>query len=270
LCCQPRNRLVNRLYATVEKRYLQTVDGFIFNSRTTRQAVAKLVDGARSEIVACPAGDRLGFLTSAEAVVPRARTGGPLKLIFVGNLLPHKGLVPLIQALDRLPPQAWHLTVVGNQTMDRHYARRVLGLIARMKIGRNVDMIGPQNGEELAGRLSQSHVFVMPYSHESFGMAYLEAMAFALPVIGSSSGAVKEFVTPGKNGFLIVPGDLNTVAACLNMLHGNRQRLIEMSRAALQIFHARPKWNDTMQSIHGFLSALAASGPDRSRRVPGD
>ncbi|MBT8371591.1 MAG: glycosyltransferase, partial [Deltaproteobacteria bacterium] len=108
--------------------------------------------------------------------------------------------------------------------------------------------------------LSVSHVFIMPYSHEGFGMAHLEAMAFALPVIGSAKGAIKEFVIPGQNGFLIEPDDSKTVNACLNNFYYDRKSLIEMSHAALQTFKVRPKWNETMESIHRFLTRLAKSG----------
>jgi glycosyltransferase involved in cell wall biosynthesis len=90
-------------------------------------------------------------------------------------------------------------------------------------------------------------------------MAHLEAMAFALPVIGSSTGAVGEFVIPDKNGFLIEPGDHRTVLDCINSLHQDRQRLIKMSRAALQTFHDRPQWKDTMAAIEEFLIALSSS-----------
>ena len=99
----------------------------------------------------------------------------------------------------------------------------------------------------------------MPYSHEGFGMACLEAMAFALPVIGSAAGAVKEFITPGKNGFLIRPDDFNSIHLHINNLYQNRKILAEMSRAAFRTFLNRPKWEDTMASIHGYLTNLAKS-----------
>jgi glycosyltransferase involved in cell wall biosynthesis len=116
--------------------------------------------------------------------------------------------------------------------------------------------MGPRDGQELASLLNQSHIFIMPYSHEGFGMAYLEAMGFALPVIGSSRGAVNEFVVPEQNGFLIEPGDVKMTLACLKRLDHDRQLLIKMSHAALQTFHGQPRWNDTMEAVYRFLSDL--------------
>ena len=202
LCRQPRNSFLNRLYQAIERRYLESVDAIIFNSDTTRKTVETLVSGQRPSLVACPAGDRLGHLPSMDLIDSRTRKVGPLRLIFVGNVLPHKGLLPLIQGLSHLPHEIWHLTVVGSLTMDTRYVREIKTLIAQNNLNRQVEMTGASDGNRLANRFRQSHVFIMPYSLEGFGMAYLEAMAFGLPVMGSSDGAVKEFVIPGRNGFL--------------------------------------------------------------------
>ena len=263
LCRQPRNRLLNRIYETIEKRYLNSVDAFIFNSNTTRQTIEKLVTGRRPAIVAFPAGDRLGFLASPDRIESRAKTPGPLRLIFVGNVLPNKGLLSLLQGLAQLPFETWHLTVVGSLEMDRRHLRKLQKLIVAQNMKHQVALMGPRDGQELASLLNQSHIFIMPYSHEGFGMAYLEAMGFALPVIGSSRGAVNEFVVPEQNGFLIEPGDVKMTLACLKRLGHDRRLLIKMSRAALQRFHEHPRWNDTMEAVYRFLSGVGKFNPER-------
>jgi glycosyltransferase involved in cell wall biosynthesis len=90
-------------------------------------------------------------------------------------------------------------------------------------------------------------------------MAYLEAMAFGLPVVGSANGALREFVIPAHNGFLIESGDVESVNACIHTLHHDRQCLFKMSNAAFQTYQERPKWRDTMDSIHRFLCDLVSS-----------
>jgi glycosyltransferase involved in cell wall biosynthesis len=206
--------------------------------------------------VASPAGDRLGCPVSAAQAASRAREPGPLRLIFVGNVLPNKGLLPLIRGLWQLPPDIWHLTVVGSLEMDRRYYRKVEKLVGAKKMKRQVALVGPRDGLELASLLDRSHVFVMPYSHEGFGMAHLEAMGFGLPVIASASGAVQEFVVPQQNGFLIESRDVKMPLACLQQLHHDRQLLIKMSQAALQTFQNHPRWSDTMEAVHQFLRGL--------------
>jgi glycosyltransferase involved in cell wall biosynthesis len=259
LCRQPRNGFLNRIYQAIEKRYLKSVDAMIFNSDTTRRTVEALVGHRRPSIVACPAGDRLGHLPSIDLIGSRTREIGPLRLIYVGNVLPHKGLLPLIKGLSHLAHEIWHLTVVGSLTMNTRYVGHIKKLIAQRNLSRQIEIAGPKDGNELANLFLQSHVFVMPYSHESFGMAYLEAMAFAMPVVGSSDGAVKEFVIPNQNGFLIELDDFKSVNACVHTLHHDRQRLLKMSCAAFQTYKERPKWRDTMESLHRFLAGLAGS-----------
>ncbi len=259
LCRQPRNGLLNRIYQAIERRYLESVDAIIFNSNTTRTTVETMVNGQRPSLVAYPAGDRLGHLPSMDLIDSRTREIGPLRLIFVGNVLPHKGLLPLIKGLSHLAHEKWHLTVVGSLTMDTRYVREIERLIAQNNLSRQVEMTGPKDGNQLANLFRQSHVFVMPYSHEGFGMAHLEAMAFGLPVMGSSEGAVKEFVIPGRNGFLFKTDDFESVNASIQNLHHDRRRLRKMSHAAFRTYKNHPKWNDTMESIHRFLTGLAES-----------
>ena len=258
-CRQPRSGLLNSLYEIVERTYLKSIDAFIFNSNTSRHSVEQLIAGRRPSLVAFPAGDRLGFLASSAEAESRALSPGPLRLIFVGNVLPNKGLLPLIRGLAKLPFEIWRLTVVGSLAMNRRYIHQVEKSINAFGLKQQVALVGPKDGRELASLLAHSHVYVMPYSHEGFGMAYLEALGFALPVIASTSGAVKEFVIPGQNGFLIDPGDEKTILERIRSLHQDRQRLIKMSRNAMRTFHGRPKWKDTTAAIEGFLNEIYAS-----------
>ncbi|MEJ2730270.1 MAG: glycosyltransferase family 4 protein [Deltaproteobacteria bacterium] len=253
---QPRGRIINRLFQTIEKIYLSSVDAFIFNSETTRQSVRSLIGATGPFIVANPAGTRLGHLGSSEIVKERSFRSGPLDLVFVGNITPVKGLIPLIESVALLPPTIWRLTIVGSLALDPKYVRRVKDLIASKNVGQQVHIKGQLDGEKLINILSNSHLFVMPFSCEGFGIAPLEALGFGLPVMGPSAGAVKEFIQPGVNGFLIDATDSNALCKHIKDLHRNRQKLAQMGSAALATYHGRPSWNETMESIHHFLKTL--------------
>jgi glycosyltransferase involved in cell wall biosynthesis len=253
LSSQPRYRRINAIYRFVEKRYLISVDGLIYNSKTTRNAVEKIMGRKKPSLVAYPAGDRLGFLKSKEKVTPRARTKGPLRLLFIGNVLPNKGLHPLIDGLSDLPREIWHLTVVGSLSMDTDYVRRVESLINRKRLSGQINLIGSLAGNSLAAFLSKSQVLTMPYSHEGFGMAIMEGMAFGLPAIGSVAGGAKEIILHGQNGFLVSPGNNHSFLNHIRQLHRDRNRLAEMSGAALETFKAHPTWQETLTSIQHFL-----------------
>ena len=254
LCRQPLNRFQQVFYQAVEGRYFKSVDGFIFNSDSTRANVETLIGRPLpTAVVASPGGDRLGCLASDALIDARSRRHGPLQLIFVGNLTPNKGVLPLIAGLSRLPREIWRLALIGSLTMDQTYAKQVKARVARLGLEDRIEMPGVLDGEELAARLKASHVFVLPFSYEGFGIACLEAMAWGLPVVGSSRGAVKEFVSDGINGALIPPGDLGAFAQQVQGLHNHRTRLTDYGQEALKAYHRRPVWRDSFQKIQTFL-----------------
>jgi glycosyltransferase involved in cell wall biosynthesis len=256
LCSQPRVRVWNAAYRVIERHYLKSVDALIFNSTTTHQNVRRLLKFDCPSIIANPAGDRLGYLPASEHIKIRAYQSDHLRLLTVGNLTPNKGVYPLIEALSSLSEEIWHLTVVGSLSMHKKYVRKIKRLISARGLKKQVDLVGAKDGDELIKILSQSHVFVMPFSYEGFGMAYLEAMAFGLPTIGSTQGAVKEFVQHEHNGLLIAPNDAETLTRVISDLYRNRDLLAKLGGAALQLARGRRGWSSTMESIHSFLTNL--------------
>ena len=256
MCDEPRAAWQNSLLRRVEKRYLDGVDGFIFNSRTTRETVWRLTAGDRPHVVAPPGGDRLGPRPTPRTVALWAQDSGPLRLLFLGNLIPRKGMLPLIDALAGLPRDAWTLGVAGRLDMDRVYVGRVREALRYWGLTNRVQLLGPLKGALLVDEISRAQVLCMPYADEGFGMATLEAQGFGLPVIGSRAGATRELVTDGVDGYLVEPGDLAAVRKTLLDLHQNRPLLAKMSLAARQRFDAHPTWAATMARLASFLEDL--------------
>lgn len=259
LCRQPRGRWSNLAYRLVERGYLQTADAFIFNSAATRDQVRQLVGKTLPHCVARPAGSRLGTLSSQGLIAEKSRQGGPLELLFVGHLSPVKGLPALLAGLARIPRDMWRLTLVGDRAADRRGVRRARVLIAGHGLEQQVVFRGRLDGDELKAVYSRSHVFAMPFAHEGFGIAALEAMGFGLPVIGSSAGGVREFVRHGENGFLVAPGDHESVRRHIEALHRDRDRLFAMGTAAFTTGCAWPSWQQTLEPACMFLEKLMAS-----------
>lgn len=256
LSSQPRQNGINHFFRTVEKKYLTTVDAFIFNSQTTCGHVQHLIDERPPSIVANPGADRLGHLQAPEKIVGRARRPGPLELIFIGNITPIKGLNRLLESLIRLPPDTWRLTVVGSLQMNRRHVREIQRMISAHQIDRQVRLMGAMNGRDLVDILADSQLCVMPFSNEGFGIACLEALSYGLPVVASATGAVNEFIHDDLNGFLIPAGDIQRCANIILGLHRDRDHLVRLSQTAHQTALARPGWNDTVDAIHYFLTHL--------------
>jgi glycosyltransferase involved in cell wall biosynthesis len=257
LCRQPRRRLLNFAYGWVERHYLRTVDALLFTSRFSRDAARALIGRNRPMQVAHPGGDRLGRIASGQSIHERSHRAGSLELLFVGNLSPIKGLDLLLEGVGRLPPSMWRLTVAGSLTADPKYAGRIQHWVCARGLGSQVRFLGAVDGERLRALYAAAHVFVMPFAHEGFGIAALEAMAFGLPVIGSAAGGVPEFVRHAENGFLVAAHDQEAVRRHLDVLHHDRGRLTAMGQAALQTFSAQPTWGQSMRRGCEFLEQVA-------------
>lgn len=257
LSAQPRQAWRNRCFAAVEKAFYRSVDGCIANSATTMSHLARWGMARRPFLVATPGGDRLGHALSRQRVVHRAMAPGPLALLFLGNVLPGKGLLPLIDALAGIPDVQWRLSVAGSLTMDPDHVREVRADIRRRGIHRRVRLLGALTGEDLVRQLARSHLLVMPFSHEGFGMAFIEGMAFGLPAVASSRGAARETVTTGVNGFLVPPEHPGAAAAAVERLAADRHALARMALSALDTFHRHAPWSATFGSIEGFLLKVA-------------
>ncbi len=249
----------NRLYRAVERRYLQGVDGFIFNSRTTREEVVKALGGRAPDrqVVAYPAADHRQPEIEEAEIAARACEPGPLRVLFAGNLIPRKGVHTLLEAAGRLPEGRVALTIAGSPQADRAYARRLQAQAEGL--GGRVRFLGRVEDSALRALMRESHVLAAPSSYEGFGIVYLEGMGFGLPAVGGAAGAAGELITPGENGFLVPPGEAGPLAGRLAELAADRPRLARMGRAARRRYLAHPTWEQSAAQAREFLlSCLTA------------
>jgi glycosyltransferase involved in cell wall biosynthesis len=254
---QPRRPWLNLAYRRIERAYLETTDGLLFASRFTRDAARELIGTDRPMLVAPPGGNRLGRIASERTIYERSHRSGPLDILFAGNLSPVKGLDLLLESLSRLPHSMWRLAVAGSLTANPRHARRIGDWLSSRGLESQVRLLGVVDGQNLAALYTTSQVFAMPFAHEGFGIAALEAMAFGLPVIGSTAGGVKEFVRHAENGFLVAAGDHAAVCRHLAGLHSDRGRLAAMGARALHTFSALPTWGQSMNRVCAFLEKVA-------------
>jgi glycosyltransferase involved in cell wall biosynthesis len=246
----------NRLYRGIEKRYLLSVEAFVFNSETTRQTVESLLGKKTISVVATPGGNRLSGRPTPVEVRARAAEDGELRILFVGNLIERKGLHHLLKALHSLGGRAYRLDVVGPEDADRAYAARIRGQVRELGLEGRVHFHGGLAGAALEERFRAAQVLAVPSSYEGFGIVYLEAMGFGLPVIASSAGATDEIVRHESTGYLVPPGDEWVLARRLEALLEDRTLLSMMSLAALEAFGDHPGWEESMKKVERFLVEL--------------
>jgi glycosyltransferase involved in cell wall biosynthesis len=288
---------LKQIYAEIERRYLQSVNGFIFNSQTTASTVNELLadrqqtntnaeesdhsnsinpwmqttilspDRLKDSLIALPAGDRFDPKITDDEIEVRAYQKGPLRLVFLGNLIARKGLHTLLAAVALLPPGTAELAVIGSPATEPAYAQKMRSLVVAEQpvLASRVRFLGALEDKLVAAQLRRAHVLVVPSSYEGYGIVYLEGMSFGLPAIAGGAGAAGEIITPGQNGFLIQADDApaigslraREIAEVIAGLAVDRQRLLALSLAARRRYLAQPTWNQTAALIRNFLLGLS-------------
>jgi glycosyltransferase involved in cell wall biosynthesis len=254
-CSERRPAWQNTFYSWMEEKYLRSVDGFIFNSSTTRKAVEALLKNGKPGIVAYPPTDRFGPPLSEQEITQRA-TSGQLRILFLGNVIARKGLHTLLQAISHQPP-TFRVDVVGSLTTEPQYTRRIQELIAANHLSASVFLHGSLDKEPLVEAFRAANVLVVPSSYEGFGMVYLEGMGFGLPAIGTTEGAAPEIIEHGKTGYLISPQDSRSLAGHLQSLTEDRDLLTRLSLHARERYLRQPPWNETARKVREFLHVMA-------------
>jgi glycosyltransferase involved in cell wall biosynthesis len=253
-CSELRPKWQNDLYRVVEKKYLQSVDGFIFNSKTTKGVVNSLIENSKPSVVAYPPTDRFSESISEEEISERAKINN-LQILFLGNVIERKGLHTLLEAI-RLLTFNLQLGIVGSLTAEPSYAKQMQEFVVVNGLSFIVHFHGALDNDPLKQKLKQAHVLIVPSSYEGFGIVYLEGMAFGLPAIGTTAGAAGEIIEHGKTGYLIEPNDSATLATYISQLATDRNLLTELSLNARKRCIQQPSWNETAGQIRAFLQSM--------------
>jgi glycosyltransferase involved in cell wall biosynthesis len=241
----------------IETPYLRSVDGFIFNSHATRKTVEKLAGAGTAAVVAFPGANRYSLSISSREIVFRAQEAGPLRLVFLGSLIPRKGLHTLLTALSLVPPDLWQLVVVGSFTENPEYVQQVRGQIEALGLSGRVMLSGYLEDEAVAVLLAHSHLLAIPSYYEGLGIAYLEGMSFGLPALATAAGGASEVITHGVDGYLVTPDDAKTLGEHILSLAKDRDLLSRMGLAAQARFFRHPTWEESCSVMHQFLRELA-------------
>ncbi|MBK8420563.1 glycosyltransferase family 4 protein [Candidatus Villigracilis saccharophilus] len=253
-CSELRPKWQNDLYRIVEKKYLQSVDGYIFNSKTTMGVVDGLINHGKPSMVAYPPTDRFGDAISEKEIETRAQSE-PLKIIFLGNIIGRKGLFTLLQAVNNQKSKVV-VNIVGSLTSEPAYTKKIQSFISENNLSSSIYLHGPLDNEPLIQKLKQAHMLIVPSSYEGFGIVYLEGMGFGLPAIGTTAGAAGEIIEDGKTGYLIKPNDHQSLATHISQLASDRNLLTKISINARNRYTQQPSWSKTAGEIRKFLQSM--------------
>lgn len=136
-------------------------------------------------------------------------TGTDRCVLFVGRVVPEKGVDILLRALEQVDAT---LTVIGDGIALP--AARILA--AELAMSERVRFAGWATGNGLTDAYRNAAVVVVPSLWpEPFGLVGLEAMAFSRPVVASMTGGIVDWLQPHKTGLGVEPGHPDQLRAAL-------------------------------------------------------
>ena len=173
-------------------------------------------------------------------------------ILFVGRSFVPKGGPALVQAFRRVRlthPDARLWIVSETAPPDLPDGAEHLGLV------------GP---DRLAALYARASVFALPTLREAFGLAFVEAMAFGLPVVASRIEAIPEIVSDGETGVLVRPGDADALVRAIRDLLGDPVHARLMGAAGRARAAERFGWDRAVARM------LAVMRPPRIVAAAGD
>lgn len=164
--------------------------------------------------------------------LPLPDSDAPLRgrLLYVGYLVPAKGLDTLFRALRVLLDQGRdvRLTMVGDGLLRGALERQA----AALGITDRVVFAGFTPPPSLAAFYREADLLVLPSLYEAWGIVLAEAAFCGLPAVASRVGGIPEVVREGQTGLLVPPGDVQALAAAVASLLGDPARAHRMGRRA--------------------------------------
>lgn len=245
-----------------EKEWLSYIRGayrLLPGYRSTRESASAIIVGSRDTLAQVPARYREKCVYIPENAVDLSRFGAalaraappPLRVAFIGRLVPYKGADMLIEAAAPLVRDGRvTLDIVG----DGPELGRLREMVEREGIGGGVEFAGWVPQERLGERLARAHVFGFPSVREFGGAVVLEAMALGLVPVVLDYGGPGELVTPAT-GLALPMGPRGEIIGryreVLERLAADPSRLAEMARRGRLQVERKFTWDAKASQVLG-------------------
>ncbi|MBD1372175.1 glycosyltransferase family 4 protein [Hazenella sp. IB182357] len=185
-----------------------------------------------------------------ETAIARENVGYPGKdkrIVYVGNLLPVKGVEYLLQAFQTLEPRknGYHLYLVGEGPLRS----KLMDQVKALGIEANTTFVGRKPYQDIPMWINSADIMVLSSLSEGLPSILLESMGCGKPMIATDVGGIKEVLQDGKTGYLVESKNPNQLAARLRDALQNREnKLKHMEEASYALSH-QFSWQQNSQLI---------------------
>jgi glycosyltransferase involved in cell wall biosynthesis len=190
----------------------------------------------------------------------RRRLGinGPM-VLSIGAMSVDKGTVQTVEAVRRLwqAGRELDLVLIGAElTLFQSYLR---GLPAADR--ERIHVLGSVDDDVKHDALAAATVFSMPSRADSFGISYLEAWLYGVPVIGARTWGVMDLIDEGQDGLLVPFGDAPALAGKMAYLIDNPEEANRLGENGRRKVYAGHTWDRKCQMVAQIYDHLVQSKP---------
>lgn len=210
-------------HAPLKKIYTEIVeesDAYICVSKKQKEILEN--EGIKTEkVYILPNGFQLKYPSV------KRKNSDCFRIITVGFLDDRKGYPNIFECIAYLKKKGYkiHYTIVGDGSKKTEYLKRV----KELDIEEICTFTGRISHEEVEVQLLQSDLFVLPSQGESFGIAYLEAMACHVPVIMTEGEGISDFLENEKNCIMVTPENVKQLCYYMDKAYKDREWLVEIA-----------------------------------------
>ncbi|MEM9633952.1 MAG: glycosyltransferase family 4 protein [Pseudomonadota bacterium] len=184
------------------------------------------------------------------------QTSEALKLLAVGTVVPRKGYDLLLEALKDVSVTNWHLDIVGGLDADPQCYRSLRMQVDEYGFADRITFHDAVSPDELSAFYQSADVFVLASRYEGYGMAYTEALAHGLPVIGSGGGAVRDTL-PEEAAIYCGTENVDLLHEALERIMSDSAKRSKMAEAARVAASKLPTWEDAATKFADVLKGAA-------------
>ncbi len=192
--------------------------------------------------------------SSLEKFSGKKENSNKVIVLFMGRLGKRKGTYDLLAAFEKaikIVPDL-HLILGGDGDVDK-----VRGLVAQMGLTDHVIVSGWISGEEKARIFKSCDIYVLPSYNEGLPGSILEAMAVGVPIISTPVGGIPEAVIENRNGYLVSPGDVDSLCDKIIKLGQDKNLRKEMGRESREIIKEKFEIKSIVRRLEEIYVAVA-------------